>query len=325
MKKIFTTLALAFTAIMNSSFAQQDPQFTQFMHNKLIYNPGYAGTSDAICSNVLYRQQWVSFPGAPKTALVSFDMPLGSLPIGIGLNVMSDQLGFDKSLFARLAVSYKKVIGAGTLGLGIDAGILQKSFNGAWITPDGNGVQDNSIPGYTSGTGTNVATNSGLNKMTYDLGFGAFYTIANKFYVGVSSTHLTAQDIAANSNVKYSLARHYYIMSGYTFDLTPEHAVTPNINIKSDGTSTQIDLNVTYMFDKTYWFGLTYRMQDAIAPMLGAKFLPNKSLKVGYSYDLTTSKMRGHSSGSHEIMLGYCFNVKRTPKITSYQNARFLD
>jgi len=114
-------------------------------------------------------------------------------------------------------------------------------------------------------------------------------------------------------------------MSGYTFDLTPEHAVTPNINIKSDGTSTQLDLNVTYMFDKTYWFGLSYRMQDAIAPMLGAKFLPNKSLKVGYSYDVTTSKMRGHSSGSHEIMLGYCFNVKRTPKITSYQNARFLD
>jgi type IX secretion system PorP/SprF family membrane protein len=325
MKKFFTTLTLALTALMNNSFAQQDPQFTQFMHNKLIYNPGYAGTSDAICSNVLYRQQWVSFPGAPRTALLSFDMPLGSLPIGVGLNVMSDQLGFDKSLFARLAVSYRKVIGAGTLGLGIDAGILQKSFDGAWITPDGNGVQDNSIPGYTSGTGTNVATNSGLNKMTYDLGFGAYYTIANKFYVGLSSTHLSAQDVKANSNIKYALARHYYIMSGYTFDLTPEHAVTPNINIKSDGTSTQLDLNVTYMFDKTYWFGLTYRMQDAIAPMLGAKFLPNKSLKVGYSYDVTTSKMRGHSSGSHEIMIGYCFNVKRTPKITSYQNARFLD
>ena len=52
MKKFFTTLALALTALMNNSFAQQDPQFTQFMHNKLIYNPGYAGTSDAICSYV---------------------------------------------------------------------------------------------------------------------------------------------------------------------------------------------------------------------------------------------------------------------------------
>ena len=82
---------------------------------------------------------------------------------------------------------------------------------------------------------------------------------------------------------------------------------------------------VYYMYDKTYWFGITYRMQDAIAPMLGAKFLKDKSLKIGYSYDLTTSKIKGYSSGTHEVMLGYCFNVKKKVKITSYQNARFLD
>ena len=124
MKKIFTTLTVALAAITSVSFAQQDPQFTQFMHSKLIYNPGYAGTSEAICANVLYRQQWVNFPGAPKTGLLSFDMPIGQLPIAIGLNVMSDQIGFDKTLFARLALSYNRHIGAGVLGIGIDGGIF---------------------------------------------------------------------------------------------------------------------------------------------------------------------------------------------------------
>lgn len=325
MKKIFTTLTVALAALTSVSFAQQDPQFTQFMHSKLIYNPGYAGTSDAICANVLYRQQWVNFPGAPKTALVSFDMPLGNLPIGIGLNVMSDQIGFDKSLFARLALSYKRQVGPGNLGIGVDGGILQKSFNGAWITPDGSGTYDASIPAYTSGTGTSIATNAGLNKMSYDLGFGIYYGIANKMYVGLSSTHLTAQDISANSNVKFALARHYYLVGGYTFDLSPVHALTPNVKVKSDGASTQLDINLTYMYNKTFWFGVSYRMQDAIAPMLGAKFLKTKSLKIGYSYDVTTSKIKGYSSGTHEVMLGYCFNVKKPVKVTSYQNARFLD
>jgi type IX secretion system PorP/SprF family membrane protein len=323
MKKIFTTLTVALAAFTSVSFAQQDPQFTQFMHSKLIYNPGYAGTSDAICANVLYRQQWVNFPGAPKTAVVSFDMPLGNLPIGIGLNVMSDQIGFDKSLFARLALSYKRQVGPGNLGIGVDGGILQKSFNGAWITPDGNNNPDASIPGYGA-TGSSTV-NANLNKMSYDLGFGIYYGIANKMYVGLSSTHLTAQDIAANTNIKFALARHYYLVGGFTFDLTQVHAITPNVKVKSDGASTQLDLNVTYMYDKTYWFGITYRMQDAIAPMLGAKFLKDKSLKIGYSYDLTTSKIKGYSSGTHEVMLGYCFNVKKKVKITSYQNARFLD
>ena len=68
-------------------------------------------------------------------------------------------------------------------------------------------------------------------------------------------------------------------------------------------------------------------MQDAIAPMLGYKFQNGglKGLKAGYSYDLTLSKIKGYSSGTHEIMLGYCFKPKAKNKITSYTNGRFLD
>ncbi len=323
MKKIFTKLTVAFAAFSGVLFAQQDPQFTQFMHNKLIYNPGYAGTSDAICANVLYRQQWVNFPGAPKTGLLSFDMPIGNLPMGIGLNVMNDQIGFSKTLFARLALSYKRPIGPGNLGIGIDGGILQQQFNGTWITPDGPTKHDASIPDYTSGTVT--TPNPNINKLTYDLGFGVYYGIANKMYVGISSTHLTAQDIVASDSVKYALARHYYIVGGYTFDLTPKHALQPNVKVKSDAASTQLDVNLTYIFDRTLSIGVSYRMQDAIAPMIGYRFLKDKSLRFGYSYDLTMSKIKGFSAGTHEISLGYCFNVKKTPKVTSYSNTRFLD
>lgn len=325
MKKIFTKLTVAFAALASVSFAQQDPQFTQFMHSKLIYNPGYAGTSDAICANVLYRQQWVNFPGAPKTGLLSFDMPIGSLPMGIGLNVMSDQIGFAKTLFARLALSYKRPIGAGNLGIGIDGGILQQQFNGTWITPDGIASEDKAIPNYTSGIPQ--TTNPNLNKLTYDLGFGAYYGIANKMYVGISSTHLAAQDIVAGGNVKYALARHYYIVGGYTFNFGEggKHGINPNVKVKSDAASTQLDVNLTYIFNQQFWAGVSYRMQDAIAPMLGARFLKDKSLKVGYSYDLTLSKIKGYSAGTHEIMLGYCFNLKKKEKVTSYSNTRFLD
>jgi type IX secretion system PorP/SprF family membrane protein len=328
MKKIFTTLTVALAAMTSVSFAQQDPQFTQFMHSKLIYNPGYAGTSQAICANVLYRQQWVNFPGAPKTGLFSFDMPIGQLPIAIGLNVMSDQIGFSKTLFARLALAYNKPIGPGVLGIGIDGGVLQQQFNGNWITPDGNQVHDGTIPAYTSGSGAGI-TNAGLNKLSYDLGFGAFYSIANKMYVGISSTHLAAQDLKSNDSVKYALARHYYIVGGYTFNFGQGgvHGISPNIKVKTDAASTQLDVNLTYSYNQGFWVGVSYRMQDAIAPMLGYKFQKGgaKGLKIGYSYDVTTSKIKGYSSGTHEVMLGYCFKPKSTPKVTSYGNTRFLE
>lgn len=323
MKKIITTLTLALTVITSVSFAQQDPQFTQFMHSKLIYNPGYAGTSEAICVNVLGRKQWVNFPGAPTTGLLSFDMPIGRLPIAVGLNVMTDQIGFQKGLFARLALAYNRRIGAGVLGVGIDGGILQQQFNGTWITPDGNNVQDNSIPGYQSGA--SASANANLNEMTYDLGFGVYYGIANKMYVGLSSSHLTAQDLTADANVKYSLARHYYIVGGYTFEFgaSGKHGLNPNVKVKSDAASTQLDVNLQYIYNRQLSIGCSYRMQDAIAPMIGYKF--PMGLRLGYAYDLTLSKIKGYSSGTHEILLGYCFKPKNEKKVSSYQNPRFLD
>ncbi|MBL7892120.1 MAG: PorP/SprF family type IX secretion system membrane protein, partial [Bacteroidia bacterium] len=130
MKKTLTTLALA--VIAGASFAQQDAQFSQNMFNKLSINPGFAGTNKAICATALYRQQWVSFPGAPKTGLISIDAFVNPVHGGLGLTVCSDQLGFDKTLIAKAAYSYHMVVGPGTLGIGLEAGMIQKQLSGTW-------------------------------------------------------------------------------------------------------------------------------------------------------------------------------------------------
>lgn len=319
MKKLFTKVVVAVAGFSSVLMAQQDPQFTQFMHSKLIYNPGYAGTSNAICANVLYRKQWVNFPGAPSTGLLSADMRI--MPnLGVGINLMSDAIGADKTFFGRVAVAYNKELMGGTLGVGIDAGILQKQINENWIAPEP-GKPDNTIPGYTGTSGNN---NPNLSKLTYDLGFGAYFHIPGKMYVGLSSTHLPSQILKAGGDVNFKMARHYYVVAGYTYDLNPRNSVSANLKVKSDAATTQLDINLTYEYDKFIWVGATYRMEEAIAPMIGARLLKDKSLKIGYAYDLPMSKLKGHTSGTHEIMLGYCMS-RKTAKPTVYGNVRFLD
>jgi type IX secretion system PorP/SprF family membrane protein len=319
MKKLFTKVAVAIAGITNVLMAQQDPQFTQFMHSKLIYNPGYAGTSNAICANILYRKQWVNFPGAPSTGLLSADMRI--IPaLGVGINLMSDQIGADKTFFGRVALAYNKNIGKGTLGAGIDIGVLQKQINQEWIAPEP-GKTDASIPGYANASGS---TNPALNKMTYDLGFGLFYQIPNKMYVGLSSTHLPSQTLKASSEVAFNMARHYYVVAGYVFAVNPRNDIGLNLKVKSDAATTQLDINLTYEYFKMFWLGVSYRMEDAVAPMLGVRLLKDKSLKIGYAYDYTLSKIKGYTSGTHEIMLSYCMS-KKTTKPTVYGNVRFLD
>lgn len=318
MKKLFTKIAIAVAGFTGVAVAQQDPQFTQFMHNKLIYNPGYAGTSGAICGNIQFRQQWTSFEGAPQSLALAFDMPV--MPqLGVGLNVMTDKIGPMNTLFLRIPVSYLIRIKTGTLGLGLDAGFLQKKINNTWITPEP-GKIDNTIPG-----NYNDLSNPDLSKGAFDIGFGAFYQIPGKMYLGLSSTHLPAQTIK-EGNLSFELSRHYYFVGGYTFDLNPRNKLTPNVKFKSDAAATAVDVNLTYMWDNMIWVGGTYRIGDAAAAMVGFQKTTERGLayKIGYSYDITTSNLKGHSGGTHEIILGFCL-TKKEKKISSYGDDRFLN
>jgi hypothetical protein len=76
------------------------------------------------------------------------------------------------------------------------------------------------------------------------------------------------------------------------------------------------------------WLGGTIRGADAAAILIGyqGQALPGNTLtyKIGYSYDITLSKIKGYSSGTHEIILGVCFTPK-VVKATTYGNDRFLD
>jgi hypothetical protein len=85
---------------------------------------------------------------------------------------------------------------------------------------------------------------------------------------------------------------------------------------------TQFDGDVNLMINNKFWIGAGYRVQDAFVLMAGLEIIPN--LKLGYSYDLTTSQIGNYSSGTHEIALGYCFNPVKAVKRQFHRNVRFL-
>jgi type IX secretion system PorP/SprF family membrane protein len=316
MKKAIFTLGLAATAYVG--FGQQDAQFTQYTHNKLTYNPGYAGMNGSICAVILYRSQWMQFPGAPVTGLLNIDAPVfqnSALHGGAGLTVITDNLGNDKSLFARACYSYHLPIGAvGKLGIGLEAGMIQKSLAYNWIPPDGVNTitTDLSIP------------DSKQAAITYDLNFGLYYN-TQKLFVGLSASHLPQQELKKPSQFDFQNARHYFIIAGYTFDLSSSLQLMPSVKVKSDAKSTIFDLGANVIWNNMIWGGAAYRMTDAVAFMAG--FMQNKakySWKIGISYDVTLSELKNYSSNTPEVMLGYCFKIEKKQKTQSHINPRFL-
>jgi len=308
MRKIFTIVVFIASCIAGSTVsAQQDPQFSQHIFTKLPYNPAFAGSNDAICGTLLYRNQWTGFGGEPKSMLVTADMPLDLLHGGIGLSIYAaDNLGVESNLNARAAYAYRMDMGAGRLAFGLDVGYHQKSIDGSKFIYNDTG--DNSIP---------VTNQSGG---TLDLSLGAYYN-SDQLYVGVSSTHLTEGSIKY-SNINTSLARHYFLMAGYSADLTSSLTLKPALLVKSDAVSTTFDVNANLVVNSRFWVGAGYRLQDAIVLTAGLEIIPN--LKFGYSYDLTTSDIKTYSSGTHEVMLGYCFKPAQVVKRSFHRNVRFL-
>ena len=77
----------------------------------------------------------------------------------------------------------------------------------------------------------------------------------------------------------------------------------PSLLIKSDASSTIMDVNVNALFQNKFWGGITWRVGDEIAPMLVISTLGDgSSLRIGYAYGYTTSEIGSYSSGSHDIM-----------------------
>lgn len=320
--------AIALTVLLGVSTyasAQQEPQFTQFMYDRLSINPGFTGTQDAICATVLGRQQWSGFAGQPNTGLLNVHAPMEALRGGIGLSTYYDEIGPFSSAAVRLSYAYHlKLSGQTKLSLGAAVGIRNSTLRPDWIAYDydpngvlggiGTGVGDASIP---------TMDQSRVSETAIDASFGA-YIYNPKWYAGISAIQLPGGYL---TDLRTRLARHYYLMAGYNFEITPQIVITPHIMAKTDLASAQFDANATVMYDNTFWVGLTYRVQDAVAPMAGYQYqLPDgkSTLRVGYSYDLTTSQLNNYSNGSHELMVSFCHRLEKPLPSRVYKNPRFL-
>ncbi len=305
--------AVVSVVVASASFAQQDPQLTQYMFDRLSVNPAVAGTSGQLCATGFFRQQWSGFDGAPKTGLFNAQMPITKISSGVGLSVYFDKLGQQTSNFARLSYSFHRQIGPGTFGIGLSAGLVAHTLGNNWIARD-SPTDDTAIP------------TNGQSDSKFDLGGGLYYT-SPTFYIGISSTNLNEPDLA---DVSIKAVRHYWVTAGYDWAINGDkkYVLKPSTLIKSDGTSTQVDLTATFLYNNQVWLGVSYRTEDAIAPLIGYQIVTNKDksamLRIGYSYDVTTSQLKNYSSGSHEIMLNYCMSLIPKPDLQIYKNVRFL-
>ena len=314
MKKL--NIAFLFLAIViQPVLSQQDPLSSQYMFNTLTYNPGIAGTSGMICATALNRQQWVGFEGAPSTTVFNVNAPVSPFKIksGVGLLVESDNVGFDKDINISGSYSYLLDIGPGTLGIGLSLGMLNKTLTPTWEIPSGDS--------HTPASGDPLIPENKESYVAFDAGLGLYFK-ADKYYAGLSVTHLNQPEIKYSKGTPY-VSRHYYLTAGYVLQLpNPSLELLPSVFAFSDGKIAQFTITSLIRYNKKVWGGVSYRAGDALIGIVGFELY--NGLRLGYAYDFTMSDMNKNSNGSHEFMVNYCFDLGLGRSPMKYKSIRFL-
>lgn len=307
-------IAFLLCAFFTAAHAQQYPVFTQYYFNELVINPAYSGSHVKLSATSMYRNQWVNFPGAPKTFNFSAHTALMKNKVGVGLMVNHDQIGSYKNNHIYLNYAYKIHMTDATLAMGLQAGI---NLLGADFS-----ALDLDDP-------TDESFYNVVNKVKPNFGAGLFYSKKN-YFLGFSIPFLLNNAVATTTTesllTEIREARYYFIRGGMVMPLDrfEKVKINPSVLIRAqEGQPLSFDLNTSFIFYDVFSIGASYRLGDSFITFIDLKL--SEKIHFGYSYDLTSSPINGYSSGTHEFMINFrsiLRGIHRDPDCPQYYNYR---
>ena len=301
--RLFFVATLIFVA-GKLSLAQQDPMFSQYMHNPVSINPAYAGSSGYGNITSLFRRQWVGIDKAPNTTTISFNSPFIKMNVGLGLTYIYDRLGPSKQNGLYVDYAYHIKVGEKSrFSMGLKGGFNHyhhdlRDLN--YFDPDGY-VESIEIE----------------NKFLPNFGLGIYY-YSDHFFAGASIPKLLRNSLIDSENDLESLnreERHYFLMGGGLIELDENLKFRPTFTSRFvAGSPASIELTGTFILYDLFWIGAMYRFGDSFG--LHARYQLSKQFQLGYSYDMTRSRLANYNAGSHEIYLSFDFAFKRKKIMT---------
>lgn len=303
MKNLY--LSIVFLALAFGATAQQEQMYTQFMFNKLAYNPAYAGSFVSPTLTAIYRNQWMGLDGAPKALALSYTQPLLNNRVGIGGNIARQSIGINTNLTIDIAYAYRIQLKRGTLAVGLQASMrnIRQNWGDSRIV-----AIDQNDPG--------IPTDP-KSKFVPNFGTGVYYNAyTERWYAGIALPRIVSNsiDFSEFGDVLSREVQHINAMGGIKLDATDELEVTPQVLLRyAIGAPFDAELNVSALLRKKFYGGLTYRVGgdtnfagESIDAALG--FQAIDKLFFCFSYDIGLTRLRRHNNGSIEATIRWWFS-----------------
>jgi len=276
------------------SIGQLDPMYTQYIFNLQTVNPAYVGSWQTMGFLALTRHQWVGFSGHPTTQTFSFQTPLSTQNVGVGFDVVNDNIGSEHRIMVNLDYSYRVMLNdIVSLRFGLKGGFTNYNNDLSSLQPYPDGIPDQVLIGVVE------------NKFMPNVGFGLFLS-SPKYYLSFSLPRLIQNSFLENEGNFSSMSevRQVYFAGGIVYKLSDNIKFKPTFMTKFVvGNPFQYDISANFLLAEKFWIGGMYRSGDAFGAI--AQWVINDKFRVGYAADFSVTDMRNYQRGTHELMISY--------------------
>lgn len=282
-------ITLVLTSLSLVSRAQLNPFNSMYFQNQYLYNPAMAGMDQTLNINLAYRQQWNSFPGAPKTSALTLDFQPADR-VGLGLNVNDDQTGLIRQTRVMGTYAYHVPLSDHNqhLSFGLSLGIDDSRVNYNNVNGD---VTDIEIQQYNQ------------LKPYVDGDFGIAYT-SNSLNVGAAVPNLKSA-FFKSSDERFDADRLLFITTA-----------SYKIPIQGDGAAFVLEPLAAWRVVKGYNdivdAGFNFTMPDYAGLFLQGIYHSSRSMGVGFgmdqqtyalsfNYNIETGALSNYTQGAFEL------------------------
>ncbi|MBA4746883.1 MAG: type IX secretion system membrane protein PorP/SprF [Muricauda sp.] len=287
----YIQLVALFLLLSFKASAQQDPNYTFYRYNMNIYNPAFAGSSEAAEFSLGIRSQWAGIEGAPESQSAIFGMPVGK-NVGLGVSILNDKTFIEQQTWMAIDVSYNiQLDEEHTLYFGIKGSANSYDANTQGLVTYGVG-QDGALVDYDS-------------RFTPNVGAGV-YLKHDRYFASLSAPKLLTPERLKERDGNAYLgvdSMHAYLSGGYTFLLGK------TLDLKTMGMLRYVDaspisVEVTGILDfgERFEFGASYRYDESISGLF--LFNISNGFNLGYAYETSIQNpIDGLDNNTHELFM----------------------
>lgn len=290
----------------------QDPQFSQYYANPIYLNPAYTGNTYEHRMVANYRNQWLGISKAYAQYAFSYDYNAIEIKSGLGLQVLHDVAGTSAFKTTTVAGSYSFHANLGKFtefrgGIGFSMNFKRLDFERLVFNDQ-----------LYSGSSVSVEAGNYFPRNYFDVNAGALINSV-EYWGGFSVKHLVRPDVSMSGN-GVNLPMTVSVHGGYRFVLEKsgrnlKKYLSSTFNYRHQQKYDQLDIGL-YIYRLPLELGVWYRglplkhyapgypNSDALTFLVGYE-MEKYNLRMGYSYDLTLSRLITNSSGSHELSVIY--------------------